>query len=58
VIKVDVPKASLTHALKKLKYFKGFFLLLHFLSALPWKTIAPTQPGQIRIVLLAKNLEV
>jgi hypothetical protein len=22
---------------------------------LPWKSIAPTQPGQIRIVLLARN---
>ena len=58
VIKVDVTKASLTHAMIKLKYFKGFILLLHFLSGLPWKTNAPTQPGQIRIVLLARNLEV
>ena len=56
VVKFDVTEASLTHAMKKLKYFKGFFLL-DFLSGLPWKTSAPTQPGQIRIVLLARNLE-
>ena len=58
MIKVDVTKASLTHTMKKLKYFKGFFLLLHFLSGFPWKTSAPTQPGQFRIVLLARNLKV
>ena len=57
VIKVDVTDAFLTHTIKNLKYFKGFFLL-DFLSGLPWKTSAPTQPGQIRIVLLARNLEV
>ena len=36
IIKVDVTKASLTHAMKK-----GFFLL-HFLSCLSWQTVAPT----------------
>ena len=50
VIKVDVTEASLTHAMKKLKYFKGFVLLLDIILGLPWKTSAPTQPGQIRFV--------
>ena len=34
-IKVDVTKASLTHAMKKGKYFSGFFLLAFF-SCSPW----------------------
>ena len=58
MIKVDVTKASLTDAMKKLKNFEGFFVVLHFLSGFPWKPIAPTQPGEIRIILLARNLEV
>ena len=28
MLKVDVTRASLTHALKKLKYFRGFFFFL------------------------------
>ena len=58
MVKVGVTKAPLTLAMKKLKYFEGFFLLLDFFSGLPWQTSAHTQPGQKRIVFLAKNLEV
>ena len=44
---------------EKVEIFQRFFfLLLDFLSGLPWKTSAPTQPGQIRTILLARNLEV
>ena len=57
MIIINVTKASLTHAMKKLNNFIGIFLC-DFLSGLPLKASAPTQLGQIRIVLIGRNFEV
>ena len=43
---------------EKGEIYQRVFFLHHFLSGLPRKTSAPTQPGNIRIFLLARKLEV
>ena len=56
VIKVDVTKASQTHAMKKSKQFKGFFFFLMSFPVSHGKTSTHTHPGKKN--LLARILEV